>query len=148
MRGALHGRIAQLALMAAYRANWPVLRELVPLLAELGQAVGIEDVRQIVVYIAITTRNRERWERFAEAVRRQVPGGGELVNKADEMVEIYGEMREREGRREGQLATIEKLVHAGVAWSTIEAATGIDEDTFDRLRDQLEAADDGESRRN
>ena len=101
-----------------------------------------------MVYIAITTRNRERWERFAEAVRRQVPGGGELVNKADEMVEIYGDMREREGRREGQLATIEKLVRAGVAWSTIEAATGIDEDTFDRLRDQLEAADDGEPPRN
>ena len=156
VRGALYGRIAQLAMMAAYRADWPVLRDLVPLLAELAQAAGIEDVRHIVVYIATTTRNRERWDRFAEAVRRQVPGGGELVNKADEMVEIYGEMREREGRqeghreghREGQLATIEKLVSTGVAWSTIEAATGIDQEAFDRLKHRFDSADDGESHRN
>ena len=46
---------------------------------------------QLVVYIAATTRNRERWDEFADTVRRQVPGGGELVNKAEEMVEIYGE---------------------------------------------------------
>ena len=67
--------------------------------------------------VAVTTRLRKRWDRLAEAIRRQVPGGGELVNKADEMVEIYGEMREREGRqegrREGQLATIENLVRTG-----------------------------------
>ncbi len=128
------------------------LRPIVPLLAELARAAGIEDVGHIVVYIATTTRNRERWDRFAEAVRRQVPGGGELVNKADEMVEIYGEMREREGRQEGrqegQLATIEKLVRTGVTWSTIEAATGIDEATFDRLKHQFDSADDGEPHRN
>ena len=58
-------------------------------------------------------------------------------------------MREREGRQEGQLATIEQLVRTGVAWSTIEAATGIDEQTFDRLKHQFDgSADDGESRRN
>ena len=70
------------------------------------------------------------------------------MSKADEVVEIYGEMREREGRRQGQLATIEKLVRTRVAWSTIKAATGINEDTFDRLRHQIDAADDGESHRN
>ena len=152
VRGALYGRIAQLAMMAAYRASRSVLRDLVPLLAELAQAAGIEDLRQLVVYIAATTRNREHWDEFADAVRRQVPGGGELVNKAEEMVEIYGEMREREGRQEGrqegQLATIEKLVRTGVAWSTIEAATGIDEETFDRLKHQFDSAEDGEPHRN
>ncbi len=82
------------------------------------------------------------------------------MNKADEMVEIYGEMREREGRQEGrqegreegrqegQLATIEKLVRTGVTWCTIEAATGIDEATFDRLKHQFDSADDGEPHRN
>ena len=157
VRGDLHGRIAQLAMMAAYRASWAVLERLVPMLAELAQEVGIEDVRQIVVYLAATTRERERWDRFAEAVRRQVPGGAEVMNKADEMVEIYGGVREREGRqegrqegrregrREGQLGTIEKLVRNGVAWTTIEAATGIDERTFDRLKHRLDAADDGDS---
>ena len=74
------------------------------------------------------------------------------MNKAEEMVEIYGEMREREGRQEGrqegQLATIQQLVRSGVAWSTIEAATGIDEETFDRLKHRFDSAGDGESHRN
>ena len=51
----------------------------------------------------------------------------------------------QEGRQEGQLATIEKLVSTGVAWSTIEAATGIDEQAFDRLKHRFDSADDGES---
>ena len=45
--GELHGRIAQLVMMAAYGASWPVLRRLVPLLAEMAQVAGVEDVRQI-----------------------------------------------------------------------------------------------------
>ena len=49
VRGALHGRIAQLAMMAAYRESGPVLRDLVPLLAALVRVAGVEDVRQIVV---------------------------------------------------------------------------------------------------
>ena len=49
-----------------------------------------------------------------------------------------------QGRQEGQLGTIEKLVRTGVAWTTIEAATGIDERTFDRLKHQLDAASDGD----
>ena len=146
MRGALHGRIAQLAMMASYRASWPVLQRLVPWLAELAQEGEIEDVHRIVVYIATTTREAERWQRFADAVRRQVPGGAELMNKTEEMIEIYGRMREREGRQEGrqegQLGAIEKLVQAGVEWSTIETATGIDAATFDRLKHLIDP-DDG-----
>ena len=154
IRGELLGRIAQLAMMAAYRASWPVLQRLVPWLAELAQEGEIEDVQRIVVYIATTTREAERWQRFADAVRRQVPGGAEIMNKTEEMIEIYGEMREREGRQEGrqeghqegrqegrqegQLGAIEKFVQAGVEWSTIEAATGIDAATFDRLKHLLD----------
>ena len=144
--GELRGRIAQLAMMAAYRASWPVLKRLVPLLAELAQVGGIEDLRQIVVYIATTTPEAERWQRFAEAVRREVPGGGELMNKTEEMLEIYGEMRERQarrdGRQEGVLQTIDGLLGRDVPWSTIEAATGIDEPTFERLKHELDDADD------
>ena len=154
VRGELRGRIAQLAIMAAYRASWPLLQRLVPLLAELGQVGGSEDLRQIVVYIAITTRDPERWHRFAEAVRRGIPGGGELMSKTEEMLEIYGEMREREarqegrqeGRREGELRgtvlTIEGFLGRDVPWSTIEAATGVDQATFGRLKQRIEAADD------
>ena len=54
---------------------------LVPLLAELGQGGGPEDLQRFVVYIATTMREPERWDRFAEAVRRQVPGGGELIEQ-------------------------------------------------------------------
>ena len=72
LRGQLLGRIAQLAMMAAHRASWPVLQRLVPLLTELAHVGGSEsseDLKRIVVYIAITTREPERWHRFAEAVR-------------------------------------------------------------------------------
>ena len=82
--------IAQLAMMAAYRASWPLLQRLVPLLAELGRVGKNEDLRRIVLYIATTTREPERWDRFADAVRQQVPGGAELMNKTEEMLEIYG----------------------------------------------------------
>ena len=164
LRGELLGRIAQLAMMAAYRASWPVLQGLVPLLAELAQAGGSEDLQRIVVYIATTTREPDRWHRFAEAVRRQVPGGGELMNKTEEMIKIYGDTREREGRQEGRqegrhegrqegelrgkVQTIAGLVGSDVPWSIIEAATGIDEAAFDRLKRQLDTADGGDTHSN
>ena len=144
VHGELRGRIAQLAMMAAYRASWPVMQRLVPLLAELVRVGGIDDLRELLVYIATTTRQAERWHRFAEAVQRQVPGGGELMNKTQKMLEIYGEVREQEGRREGvlmtQVRTIEGLLGREVPWSKIGAATGVDEAMFGRLKQQLEAA--------
>ena len=102
LHGELRGRIAQLALMAAYRASWPVMRRLVPLPAELVQVGGIDELRQIVVYVAATTREPERWHRFADAVRRHVPGGGELMNKTQEMLEIYGEVIQQEAQQKGR----------------------------------------------
>ena len=76
------------------------------------------------------------------------------MNKTQEMLEIYSEVKQQEarqkglqegrqeGRQEGQLGMIEKFRRAGVEWSTIEAATGMDEATFDRLKHQ-HGADDG-----
>ena len=101
-------------------------------------------------------RHPDRWHRFAEAVRSQVPGGGELMNKTEEMIKIYGDTREREGRQEGRqegelrgkVHTIAGLVGRDVPWSTIEAATGIDEATFDRLKRQLDTADGGAAHSN
>ena len=77
------------------------------------------------------------------------------MNKTEEMIEIYGDMREhkgrqqgrheghQEGRQEGELRgrvqTIEGLVARDVPWSIIEAATGFDQLTFHRLRHQLDA---------
>ena len=156
IRGELRGRIAQLAMMAAYRASWPLLQRLVGLLAELGQVGGTEDLREIVVYIATTTRDPERWHRFAEAVRREVPGGGELMGKTEKMLEIYAERKEQEARQEGRqegelrgkVLTIEGFLGRDVPWSIIEAATGVDQATFGRLKKQLQAADDDTGHRN
>ena len=44
--------------------------------------------------------------------------------------------------------TIDGLVRRDVPWSVIEAATGIDEATFDRLKHQLDAADGGATHSN
>ena len=70
-----------------------------------------------------------------------------MMNKTEQMIEIYGDVREQEGRQEGELRgkvlTIEGFLGRDVPWSTIEAATGIDEAEFRRLKLQLEAADDG-----
>ena len=158
VRGRLHGRVAQLAMMAAYRASWPVLRRLLPLLVEMGHAGAVDDLRQITVYIAVTTREREAWRRFAAAVRREVPGGAELMTKTEEMLDVVTRIKEQkarqeglqrgrqEGRQEGELTgqvrTIEGFLRRDVPWSTIEAATGIDQAAFQRLRQQLQDADD------
>ena len=68
------------------------------------------------------------------------------MNKTQEMLEIYGEVREQEARQEGELRgkvlTIEGFLGRDVPGSTIEAATGIDEAAFRRLKHQVEAADD------
>ena len=73
LRGAVRGRSAQLALMAAARESGELLQRLVPLLAEMmGQDGGIDELRQFVVYVAAaTTKAPERWNRFAEAVPKR-----------------------------------------------------------------------------
>ena len=155
VRGELRGRIAQLAMMATFRKNWPLLQRLVPLLAELARVGVAEDCEEIVVYIAATTtREPRRWHRFADAVRRRVPGGGELMNKTERMWKIYGDVKEQEGRQagrkegelRGKVLTIEALLGRDVPWSTIQAATGIDQATFHRLKHRLKA-DGGSSPR-
>ena len=44
------------------------------------------------------------------------------------------------GRQEGQVATIESFLRAGVEWSTIKQATGIDPEAFELLRRQTRAS--------
>ena len=78
------------------------------------------------------------------------------MNKTEEMIQIYGDTREREGRQEGRqegelrgkVQTIAGLVGRDVPWSIIEAATGIDEATFNRPKRQLDTADGGPAHSN
>ena len=76
------------------------------------------------------------------------------MNKTEEMLAFYGDTREQEGRQEGRqqgrqegelrgkVLTIEGLIGRNVPWSTMEAATGVDQATFGRLKRQIEAVDD------
>ena len=102
----------------------------------------VAELRLLKYSIRIWERDRRRYGGRCLEVEN-------LVNKTEEIVELYGEMREWERPvRKEQLATIEQLVRTGVAWSTIEAATGIDEEAFDRLKHRFDSADNGESHRN
>ena len=47
-----------------------------------------------------------------------------------------------DGELTGKVLTIEGFLGRDAPWSTIEAATGIDEAAFRRLKHQVEAADD------
>ena len=78
------------------------------------------------------------------------------MTTTQEMMGIYGEVIEhealRKGRQEGalmnQVRTIEGFLGQDVPWSTIAAATGVDEAEFTRLKQQLETADGGADRPN
>ena len=54
----------------------------------------------------------------------------------------------REGRQEGRLGTIESFLRAGVQWSVITEATGIDQEAFRALRRGLEESDSDDRQSN
>ena len=85
------------------------------------------------------------------------------MGKTEKMLEIYAERKEQEARQEGRqeglrgelrgelrgkVLTIEGFLGRDVPWSIIEAATGVDQATFGRLKKQLQAADDDTGHRN
>ena len=83
---------------------------------------------------------------YVEEIIEQGRQEGELKGRREGRQEGRREGRQegrQEGRREGQLQAIEGFVARDVPWSTIEAATGIDEATFVRLRERIDAEDDG-----
>ena len=49
----------------------------------------------------------------------------------------------QEGRLQGQVATIEGLLRAGIPWPAIESATSVDEDALRVLKRRLGESDDG-----
>ena len=140
VRGALRGRITQLMMMAAYRHRREALRSAARLLAMLPPEAGETTVRLFVLYL-LATQDRGTARTFGEELRGTVSGpGGELMTYAEELIK---EGRDK-GRQEGRLETIEELVRAGVPWSVIESATGIDQDALRALKQQLARSDDEE----
>ena len=113
-------------------------------MGELYRAAGFEEVAKHVEYVLATQPDEHR-AAFVESLRRNVPGrGGEVMNYVEQMIE----RGRRAGKLEGQVRTIEGFLGRDVPWSTIEAATGIDEAAFRKLKQQLDATDDGASRVN
>ncbi len=152
--GSVGTRLAQLAMMATFRETWEeMLEQATRLMGEMYRAAGIDEVALHVEYV-LAAQPEERRPAFAAALRRNVPGrGGELMNYVEQMVERgrregmvnverMVEQGRQEGRQEGEmrgrLQTIQEFLGRDVPWSTIEAATGIDEDTFRRLEQQFD----------
>ena len=146
--GAVAARLLQIAMMAAFReAPGELLERATRLIGELYRAAGFEEVAKHVEYVLATQPEAQR-KLFSEALRRNGPGrGGEVMNYVEEMIERGRREGRRTGRREGELKgrvqAIEGFVARDIPWSTIEAATGIDEATFRRLRQRIAAEDNG-----
>ena len=141
-------RVLQIAMMATFReAPGELLEWVTRLIGELYRAKGFEEVAKHVEYVLATQPEAQR-KVFSEALRRNVPGrGGEVMNYVEEIIERGRREGRQEGRREGELKgqvrAIEGFVARDIPWPTIEAATGIDEATFRRLRQRVDAKDNG-----
>ncbi len=147
VHGTLHGRIAQLMMMAPFRYRQEALRRAAHLLAELLRTGDREAVRAFVRYL-LATQDRDAAIAFGEDLGQTVSEpGGELMTYAEELINEGLEKGRKEGRREGELrgrvGTIEKLVQAGVQWSVIESATGVDRDSLRALKQRIEEAENG-----
>ena len=135
VRGTLKGRLAQL-IMLAYRATvaWPALARALPLVAELARRGGREQVRMFVWYVLATQEEPLRG-RFAEEMRRRIPGPeGDAMNYLEEIKQQGRQEGRLEGRQEGMMEAIEGFLRAGFGWPAIQSATGIDERTYRALK--------------
>ena len=56
---------------------------------------------------------------------------------AEELLQEGLRKGRQEGRQEGQLGTIENFLRAGIEWSVIKEATGIDQEAYQALRRRL-----------
>ena len=150
--GAPAARLAQVAMMAAFRqAREELLESATRLMGELYRAMGFDEVTKHVEYVLATQPDEYR-SVFVDALRRNVPGrGGDVMNYVEQLIERgrregrqEGHQKGRqEGKLEGQIRTIEGFLERDFPWSSIEAATGIDEAAFRKFKRQLDAADDG-----
>ena len=157
VRGALRGRITQLMMMAAYRHRREALRNAARLLATLPPEAGESTLRMFVMYL-LATQDRGMARSFGEELREAMSGpGGELMTYAEELIREGRKQGRKEGRDEGRdegrqegeqqgvlkgkVGTIENLLQAGVQWSVIESATGIDQDALRALKQRLAGSD-------
>ncbi len=130
VKGGLKAKVAQLLMMAAYRAQMQeALRLAAPLMAQVTRTGGVNYVAVFVLYLAATQERRVVNE-FAAQVRQYAPEtGGDMLTYAEEL--------RQEGKIEGKIETIESLLSVGADWSLITRATGITPEEFQRLKEEL-----------
>ena len=95
---------------------------------------GLDDEVGSVARWAVRTFSPQFVEKLAEVLQIKLPG-------AAEDLKTYAEHLREEGRQDAQVATIEGFLDAGIKWSTIKRATGIDQAAFDALRGQQRSSD-------
>ena len=65
------------------------------------------------------------------------------MNYVEQLIERGRREGRQRGKLEGQIRTIEGFLERDFPWSSIEAATGIDESAFREIKRQLDATEDG-----
>jgi hypothetical protein len=86
--GAVAAKLAQVALMAAFReARRELLEAATRLMGELYRSAGFEAVARHVEYVMATQPDEHR-AAFVESLRRNVPGrGGDVMNYVEQSIE-------------------------------------------------------------
>ena len=126
-------------------AREELLESATRLMGELYRAIGFDEVAKHVEYVLATQPDEYR-SVFVDALRRNVPGrGGDVMNYVEQLIERGRREGHREGKLEGQIRTIEGFLERDFSWSSIEAATGIDEAAFRKFKRQLDATGDDAS---
>ena len=128
--------------MAAARREMRVaLETAAQLMGELDREGQSERFGPVVLYV-LRTQDTETLRKFGAALRREVRGpGGDMKTYGEQLIQEGVLKGRQEGRQEGQVATIESFLRAGVEWSIIEQATGIDQQAFELLRRRTRASD-------
>jgi predicted transposase/invertase (TIGR01784 family) len=137
VQGELKVRVAQLLMMAAYRAQvQEVLRLAAPLMAQLTRTGGLDYVAVFVIYLA-ATQERKIVNEFAAEVQRYASGtGGDMLTYAEELRQEGKIEGRKEGEIKGKVETIESLLAVGAEWSLITKATGVTPEGFIHLKEE------------
>lgn len=79
---------------------------------------------------------QDHWQRLGGS-----PEGG-IMSYAQQLIEQGRAQGEARGEAKGRVNTVESLLQVGVTWDVIEAATGLNEASFQDLKERLAATDD------
>ena len=129
VKGNLKAQIMQLLMLAAYHEPMQEALQLAAqLLASLQTTAGVNYIYLFVHYV-VATQEREVVQQFVEAVQQQQIGDSIVMTLAEEWVQ--------EGKIEGKIETIEKLLAMQMAWSFIKEVTDVDQLGYQELKRQL-----------